>query len=63
MYIRIERHAKDFAWYRKQGRYCFDFVTIKNVATNLTEAEAIEILKHKDYYLKMFGADKMIIES
>jgi len=53
----------DKAYYRKLG-LCYDFVSDKTISgTELTEAEAINVLNHKDYYLKMYGAEKMVIES
>lgn len=52
----------DKAYYRKLG-LCFDFVNNKNLASELTEKEAVNVLEHKDFYLKMFGAEKMIIET
>ena len=44
------------AYYRKQGRYCFDFVRSKEDASELTEEEAGRVLAAGDYYLKMYGA-------
>lgn len=50
------------AYYRKLG-CCFDFVSDKAYASNLTEEEAVDVLNHKDFYLKMYNAEKMVIES
>lgn len=51
------------AYYRKLG-LCFDFVSDKTISgTELTEAEAANVLNHKDYYLKMYSAEKMVLES
>lgn len=55
-----ERHS----YYRKQGIYCFDFVTEygKDMATRFeTRAEAEKIVERKDYYCNMFGANDLVI--
>ena len=51
------------AYYRKQGLYCFDFVTKKDLATDLTEQECERVVRNSDYYLKMFGARHMVVEN
>lgn len=52
----------DKSYLRKLGD-CFDFVNDKKFGTELTEDEAADVLKHKDFYLKMYNAEKMLIES
>lgn len=49
------------AYYRKLGS-CFDFVNDKKNCSELTENEAVNILNHKDFYLEMYNAEKMLIE-
>ena len=56
-------HGNYVSYYRKQGQYCFDFVTRKDLATDLTEQECDRVVKNSDYYLKMFGAKKMFVEN
>ena len=51
------------AWYRKQGRWCFDFVTSKEYASELTEEEVSLVLAAGDYYLKMYGASAIGAEA
>ena len=52
------------AWYRKLGKYCFDFVTLKEISTDLTAEQCAEILRHKDFYKNMYGPEtKLTIES
>lgn len=55
-----ERGAGE-AWYRKLG-YCFDFMTDKAYASDLTEAEANRIVDNAAYYTGLFGADEMKVE-
>ena len=50
------------AWYRKQGIYCFDFVTNIKHATSLTAEEASRIMDGKDFYLNFYGACALEIE-
>lgn len=50
------------AWYQKVGTGCFQFVTDRNLASVLTVEEAIRVLKHEDWYCKMFNAKRLIIE-
>jgi len=47
------------AYYRKQGKHCFDFVNSRQLASDLTEQEADEVLEHDAYYLNMYGASKI----
>ena len=49
------------AYYRKLG-LCYDFVNDKAFSSELTESEALNVLKHKDAYLKQYGAERMVIE-
>ena len=51
----------DEAWYRKLGD-CFDFVSNKEFATDISEDECKNVIAHKDFYLKQFDASKMIME-
>lgn len=51
------------AWYRKQGTYCFDFVSRKEFATPLTEDEAKEITKHAEWYCNQYKASHMTAEN
>ena len=62
MIISID-HGNYKAYYRKQGLYCFDFVTKKDLATDLTQQECDNIIKNSNYYLDMFGAKKMYVEN
>lgn len=50
------------AYYRKQGRYCFDFVWSKEDASELTEEEARQVLAGGDYYMKQYGASEIGVE-
>jgi hypothetical protein len=52
----------DKAYYRKLGRHGFDFQWPKKLGSELTDEEVDDILKHKEYYLKQFGAEEMIVE-
>lgn len=47
------------AYYRKQGDGCFDFVWRKEYATNLTAAEAEQIMSYAGWYKLQFGASEM----
>lgn len=47
------------AYYRKSGIFGFDFANSIEFASELTEEEANEILKHKDWYCKQFNAEGM----
>lgn len=46
------------AYYRSIGD-CFDFVSTIDLATELTEDEANEVMKYKDTYCKQYGASSM----
>ena len=50
------------SYYRKQGIGCFDFVSKKEVSSELTETEADEIMCHADWYKKQYDANEMGIE-
>lgn len=52
----------DASYYRKIGIGCFDFVTDKKVASDISEDEAKRILANSAFYLKMYNADKLTIE-
>ena len=47
------------AYFRKPGVGCFDFVNDKAFASDLTEDEADNVLKHGAWYLKQFNAMKI----
>lgn len=49
------------SYYRKQGLYCFDFTNDIRLASELTEEEAIGILNSEAWYLKMYGADRLVV--
>ena len=50
------------AYYKKQGIGCFGFVNQKEFASDLTEAEANEIMRHAEWYKKQHKANEMAIE-
>lgn len=50
------------AYFRKQGAYCFDFVWNEKDASDLTKEEAQEIMKHKEYYKKIYNASDIDLE-
>ena len=50
------------AYMRKQGIYCFDFTWDIKHASEYTDEEAARILEGKDYYLKMYNAERMEVE-
>lgn len=65
MYIKLENlyGIKGLnAWYRKQGDGCFDFVNAKDHASYLTEEECEQTMKHKEWYLKQYNAERMVVD-
>lgn len=50
------------SYYRKQGKYCFDFCCKKEDASDLTKEEALRILDYADWYKKQYNASVMGIE-
>ena len=50
------------AYYRKQGRYCFDFVNAQQYASDLTKDEAEKIMQHAEWYKKQYNASEMAVE-
>lgn len=50
------------AYFRRNGKYCFDFVGKKEYASELTENERQMIMAYKDWYLYQFNASHMTIE-
>ena len=65
MYIVIHNlygiHDGSKAYYRKSGD-CFDFVTDKKFASNLTADECAKIKAHEDFYCNQYNASHMTIE-
>lgn len=51
------------AYYRKQGIYCFDFVTRKELASPLTAEECDAIMKNADWYCDQFSAMRLEVEA
>lgn len=51
------------AWFRKIGDRCFDFVSRKEYASDLTEAEADDVMRHSEWYCNQYGAEMRIRES
>ena len=49
------------AYFRKLGKYCYDFVNTVKYASDLTSDEVNSILKDKDYYLNQYNADIMVV--
>ena len=49
------------AFFRKQGNYCFDFVSDEKLASDLSGEATQVILNGSDWYCKMFGADRLEI--
>lgn len=49
------------AYFRKVGKYCFDFVNDKKFASDLSKEEAEKVMENKDWYLKNYNADIMFI--
>lgn len=49
------------AYFRNVGDGCFDFVRDKNYASDLSNEEAEDIMKDKDWYLKNYGAEFMFV--
>lgn len=49
-------------YYRKSGDACFDFTNSKECASNLTEKEVEEIMKHADWYKNQYAASRIGIE-
>lgn len=47
------------SYYRKQGRYCFDFVFDIEYASPLTEEECDKILDGADWYCKQYNANRL----
>ena len=48
------------AYYRKLG-LCFDFVNSIEHASELTADEVAKVTRHKDWYLKQYGAKDLEI--
>lgn len=48
------------AWYRKDGN-CFDFVNDEKFASNLSIGEVAHILKYKEWYLKQYAANRLVV--
>lgn len=48
------------AYYRKLGD-CFDFVSDKKLATDLTQQECEEIISHKEWYCEQYNASDMTV--
>lgn len=49
-------------WYRKQGNYCFDFVSSKKFASPLTKDEVLNIMRYADWYKQQYNASAIRIE-
>ena len=49
------------AWFRKRGD-CFDFVSHKEFASDLTPEEAARVMEHSDWYCDQYQAEVLIIE-
>ncbi len=49
------------AWFRKRGD-CFDFVTRKEFASDLTAEEAAQVMKYRKWYCDQYQAELLIIE-
>ena len=47
------------SYYRKSGDGCFSFTNSKEYASNLTEQEVDEIMKHADWYKNQYAASRM----
>lgn len=45
------------AYYRKVGDYCFEFVSKKEGASDLTAEEIVKVMEHSDFYTRMYGAN------
>ena len=50
------------AYYRKQGKCCFDFVGDVQFASDLTIKECVDILSQKGWYMRQYNASEMLIE-
>jgi hypothetical protein len=65
MYIVIHNlyglHDGDKAYFRKLGD-CFDFVSDKQFASNLTQKECEEIICQKEWYCKQYNASDMTVQ-
>lgn len=48
------------AYYRKLGD-CFDFVSSIEYASDLTANEVNKVLEYRDWFLKQYNAEKMIV--
>lgn len=62
MYVKMVTHYGQTAYYRKLGEYCFDFVTRKEYATDLSEKNTEHVLAHADWYGKQYHATSVEVE-
>lgn len=62
MHNLYEMKGTEPAWFRKVGLYCFDFTWKKEFASDLTEEEALKIIKDAEWYCKQYRASHMTIE-
>ena len=49
------------AYFRKIGDGCFDFASKIDYASHLTEQEVESIMKHRDWYLDQYNAERLVV--
>lgn len=58
-YIEMKDKSGKKSWFRRIGIYGFDFVNDSTFASELTPEECEEVMKHSEWYLKIYGAESL----